>query len=162
MKLSKSRILVPNLNLEILLHTVDILPVHQGAVGSLVVDELAGEWIGPVFVPVYGQGPSTSCNAEYWSSPSHSPVLPLTCTELRLLSAAQFLYLIVDVEIPGELLVILNPVASLFALPAVSGVALHPAVDDVDGGAKPGRQAISPVLWVVVVLKIFQPSITSS
>ena len=138
MKLSKSRILVPNFNLEILLHTVDILPVHQGAVGSLVVDELAGEWIGPVFVPVYGQGPSTSCNAEYWSSPSHSPVLPLTCTELRLLSAAQFLFLIVDVEIPSELFVVLDPVGRLLALPAVLGVALHSSVDDVDGGAKPG------------------------
>ena len=74
------------------------------------------------------------------------PVLPLTCTELRLFSAAQFLFLIVDVEIPGELFVILHPVAGLLALPPVPGVALHPPVDDVDGGAEPGRQATSPVL----------------
>ena len=73
-------------------------------------------------------------------------VLPLTCTELRLFSAAQFLFLIVDVEIPGELFVILHPVARLLALPAVPGVALHSAVDDVDGGAEPGRQTTSPVL----------------
>ena len=56
LKLSRSRILVPNSNVEVLLDTVDILPVHQGAVGSLVVDELAGEWVGPVFVPVYREG----------------------------------------------------------------------------------------------------------
>ena len=62
----------------------------------------------------------------------------LTCTELTLLGATKFLFLIVDIEVPGELLVILNPVPGLLALPAVLGVALHSSVDDVDGGAKPG------------------------
>ena len=56
LKLSKSRLLVPNFYVEILLHTVNVLPVHQGAVSGLVVDELAGEWVGPVFVPVYREG----------------------------------------------------------------------------------------------------------
>ena len=73
-------------------------------------------------------------------------VLPLTSTELRLFSAAQFLFLIVYVEIPSKLLVILYPVDSLSALPPVPGVARHAPVDDVDGGAEPGRQTISPVL----------------
>ena len=74
------------------------------------------------------------------------PDQSLTCTELRLFSAAQFLFLIVDVEIPGELLVVLHPVPRLLALPPVPGVALHPPVDDVDGGAEAGRDTISPVL----------------
>ena len=60
MELAESRLLVPNSNVEVLLDTVDVLPVHQGTVGSLVVDELAGEWVGPVFVPVDRQGPCTS------------------------------------------------------------------------------------------------------
>ena len=62
-----SGLLVPNFNVEVLLDTVDVLPVHQGAVSSLVVDELAGEWVGPVFVPVYGESPSPSCNERYCS-----------------------------------------------------------------------------------------------
>ena len=52
--------LVPDLDVEILLHTVDVLPVHQGAVSSLVVDELAGEGVCPVLVPVYRQSPRPS------------------------------------------------------------------------------------------------------
>ena len=74
------------------------------------------------------------------------PDQSLTCTELRLFSAAQFLFLIVDVEIPSKLFVILDPVGGLLALPPVPGVALHPAVDDVDGGAEPRGQTASPVL----------------
>ena len=74
------------------------------------------------------------------------PDQSLTCTELRLFSAAQFLFLIVYVEIPGKLLVILYPVDSLPALPPVPGVALHPPVDDVDGGAEAWRDPVPPVL----------------
>ena len=64
LKLSRSRILVPNSNVEVLLDTVDILPVHQCAVCSLVVDELAGEGGGPIFVPVNGQSSSPAYNEE--------------------------------------------------------------------------------------------------
>ena len=55
-----SRVLVSNCNVEVLLDTVQVLPVHQRTVGRLVVDELAGEGVGPVFVPVDRQGPCTS------------------------------------------------------------------------------------------------------
>ena len=71
---------------------------------------------------------------------------PLTCTELTLSSAAKFLFLVVDVEIPGKLLVVLNPVPRLLALPPVPRVALHPAVDDVDGGREAWRDPVPPIL----------------
>ena len=83
---------------------------------------------------------------------SHS--LP-TCTELLLLGTAQFLVLVVDIEIPGELLVVLDPVARLLALLAVTGVALHPAVDNVDGGAKTRADSISTILIITSYLKHF-------
>ena len=56
-KLSRKLSLISNFNLEVLLDTVQVLPVHQGAVGGLVVDELAGEGDGPVLVPVDGESP---------------------------------------------------------------------------------------------------------
>ena len=83
-----------------------------------------------------------------------SNLLP-TCTKLLLLSTAQFLVLVVDIEIPGELLVILDPVARLLALPAVPGVALHSAVDDVDGGTKTRTDSISSILRVTSDVKYF-------
>ena len=58
--LSLSRVLVSNCNVEVLLDTVQVLPVHQRTVGRLVVDELAGEGDGPVLVPVYWQSPRPS------------------------------------------------------------------------------------------------------
>lgn len=74
-----------------------------------------------------------------------------TCTELLLLGAAQLLVLVVDIEIPGELLVVLDPVPGLLALRPVPGVALHSAVDDVDCGAKTRADSISAVLRQIVV-----------
>ena len=83
---------------------------------------------------------------------SHS--LP-TCTELLLLGAAQFLVLVVDIEIPGELLVVLDPVARLLALLAVPGIALNPAVDNVDGGAKTRADSICTILKITSDVKYF-------
>ena len=71
---------------------------------------------------------------------------PLTCTELTLSSAAKFLFLVVDVEIPGKLLVVLRPGARLPALPPVPRVALHPAVDDVDRGPEAGPDPVQLIL----------------
>ena len=69
-----------------------------------------------------------------------------TCTKLFLLGAAQLLVLVVDIEIPGELLVVLDPVPGLLALRPVPSVALHSAVDDVDCGAKTRADSVSAVL----------------
>ena len=76
-----------------------------------------------------------------------------TCTKLLLLGAAQLLVLVVDIEIPGELLVILDPVSRLLALCPVPGVALHSAVDDVDCGAKTRADSIGTVL-IKLILKL--------
>ena len=96
--------------------------------GGLVGDELAGVWRCPVLVPVDGERPG--------------PLL----AELALVGAAEVLVLVVHVEIPGKLLVVVSPVEGLLAVPSPGLVALNPPVDDVDGGAEPGRQTISPVL----------------
>ena len=50
-----------NRDFEVFLDTVDVLAVHQGVVGGLVVDQLAGVGRGPVLVPVDGQGPRATC-----------------------------------------------------------------------------------------------------
>ena len=50
-----------NRDFEVFLDTVDVLAVHQGVVGGLVVDKLAGVGRGPVLVPVDGQGPRATC-----------------------------------------------------------------------------------------------------
>ena len=126
--------------------------------GGLVVDQLAGVWRGPVLVPVDRQSPRASYRYSWhWVNDlSHavSVIMP-TCTKLLLLSTAQFLVLVVDIEIPGELLVILDPVARLLALLAVPGVALHSAVDDVDGGTKTRTDSIRTILRVTSDVKCF-------
>jgi len=106
-------------------------------VGGLVVDQLAGVGRGPVLVPVDRQCPRASC------------------TELLLLGAAQFLVLVVHIEIPGELLVVLDSVARLLALLAVPGIALNPAVDNVDGGAKTRADSICTILKITSDVKYF-------
>ena len=69
-----------------------------------------------------------------------------TCTKLLLLGAAKLIVLVVDIKIPGELLVILDPVSRLLALRPVPGVALHSAVDDVNCGAETRADSIRTVL----------------
>ena len=51
-------------DLEVLFYTVDILPVHEGVVGGLVVDQLAGVGRGPVLVPVDRECPRPSCSKQ--------------------------------------------------------------------------------------------------
>ena len=49
-----------DVDFEVLLYTVDVLPVQEGAVGRLVVDQFAGVRVAPVLVPVDGQRPSST------------------------------------------------------------------------------------------------------
>ena len=69
-----------------------------------------------------------------------------TCTKLFLLGTAQFLVLVVNIEIPGKLLVVLDPVPGLLALCPVPGVAFHPTIDDVDRCAETRGDTVGSVL----------------
>ena len=51
-----------DVDIEVLLDTVNVLPVDQGGVGRLVVDQFAGVGVAPVLVPVDGQCPGTTQN----------------------------------------------------------------------------------------------------
>jgi len=115
---------------EVLLDTADVLLRYEGGEGGLVVHQAAAERVRPVLVPVdwEGAGPASS--------------------KLLLFSTSQGFILNVDVEIPGKLFVVRNPVKGLLGLPAVLGIALNAAINDVDGGPEPGLDTVLTVLTV--------------
>ena len=59
-KLSCCWLQLSDVDFEVLLDTVNVLSVHEGAVGRLVVDQFAGVWVAPVLVPVDGQCTSST------------------------------------------------------------------------------------------------------